>query len=139
MNRRDFLLNTCKACAAMALVPAAAALEGCAASGKALAVKDGLIEVPMDALGSSGTAIVKAEGIGNKLMLVRRADGSYIALELNCPHKNGPLKQQGGNLVCQWHGSTFDLDGNLLKGPSKTGLKTHPVEAVGNVLRVKVG
>lgn len=135
MDRREFLLSTCKACAAMVLVPAAA-LEGCAPSGKALAVKDGVIEVPMDALGSNGTAIVKAKGIGNKLMLVKRADGSFTALELNCPHKNGPLKQQGGHLVCQWHGSRFDLEGKVQNGPAKQDLKRYTTELSGDKLRI---
>ncbi len=36
MDRRDFLLNACRTCAALALLPAAASLEGCAPSAKAI-------------------------------------------------------------------------------------------------------
>lgn len=137
MQRRDFILNACRACAALALVPAAAALEGCTST-KSLAVSEGVLDVPMDVLGKGSSAVVKATGLSNKLMIVKRADGTYTALELNCPHKNGPLSEKDGQLVCDWHGSTFDMEGAVQKGPSKTGLKTYPVEAAGNVLRVKV-
>lgn len=138
MNRRDFILDACRACAALAMLPATAALEGCASSAKGMAVSNGRLEVPVETLGREGRAVVKAAGLAHPLLLVRRADGSCAALELNCPHKNGPLKEKQGRLVCAWHGSTFDLEGRLLKGPSTIGLKTYPVEADGEVLRVKL-
>lgn len=139
MDRRNFLLNTCRACAALAIAPAAAALEGCAATAKALAVKEGLLEVPLETLGNTGSAVVKAEGLSNKLFIARRADGTYSAVELNCPHKNGPVKEKDGHLVCEWHGSTFELDGKVTKGPSKSDLKRYPVQVEGRSLRVQVG
>jgi nitrite reductase/ring-hydroxylating ferredoxin subunit len=139
MDRRLFLLNTCRACAALAVAPLAASLEGCAAPAKALAVKDSFLEVPLDALGSAGSAIVKAEGLPNKLYIARRADGGYTAVELSCPHKGGPVQEKDGRLVCQWHGSTFELDGRLIKGPSKQDLKRYPVQQEGKSLRVRVG
>lgn len=138
MDRRRFLRTSCQACAALTLAPLAATLEGCASTSK-LAVADGVLAMPMDHLRKDGSAIVKADGLANKLMITKHADGSYTAVELICPHKNGPLKEKGGQLVCDWHGSTFELDGKLLKGPSKTGLKSYPVEAEGAMLRVRVG
>jgi nitrite reductase/ring-hydroxylating ferredoxin subunit len=59
-------------------------------------------------------------------MVVQRPDGTYTALALNCPHKNGPVKNKGGVLTCDWHGSTFDREGQVTKGPSKAGLKRYP-------------
>lgn len=137
MDRRRFLRTSCQACAALALVPVAASLEGCATTGK-LVMTDGVVNVPLDTLGKSGSAIVKAEGVANKIMIARRDDGSYSAVELNCPHKNGPLKEKGGQLVCDWHGSTFDLEGHLKKGPAKTDLKRYTVDVDGPMLRVRV-
>ncbi len=138
MDRRDFLLNACRTCAALALLPAAASLEGCAPSAKAMAVKDGIIDVPLDALGASGSTVISASGLSEKLFISKRADGSYSAVELKCPHKGGPVKEKEGQLVCSWHGSTFGRDGALVKGPSKAGLKSYPVEASGAMLRVRV-
>jgi len=138
MQRRDFLRSACQACAAVALIPMATTLEGCASAAKTLAVKNGVLDVPLESLGNGNSTVVRANGLANKLMISRRADGSFTALELVCPHKNGPIKEKEGQLVCGWHGSAFDLEGKLLKGPSKSGLKTYPVEADGSMLRVKL-
>ena len=135
MQRRDFLRSACQACAALALVPlAAGSLESCASG---LAVTDGLLRVPKSSMGKDGTSVIKAKGAPHPVMVVQRPDGTYTALALNCPHKNGPVKNKGGVLTCDWHGSTFDREGQVTKGPSKAGLKRYPVEAVGEELMVR--
>jgi nitrite reductase/ring-hydroxylating ferredoxin subunit len=138
MDRRHFLRSACQACAALALVPAAATLESCSSSkGLALAVKDGVLEVPVSALDPSGRTTVKAKGVSEKLMVVRRDDGTYTALTLNCPHKNGPVTYKDGEgLKCGWHGSRFDLEGKVQNGPSKQDLKRFPAEVKGDQLRI---
>jgi len=138
MDRRTFIRSACQACAALAVVPAVATLEGCA-SGKGLAVNNGALNIPLSDLNKNGTTFLKAQGLSAKLMVVRRADGTYNALLLNCPHKNGPVKEKAGVLTCDWHGSTFDGDGKVTKGPSKQDLKSYPATVEGDMLRVNVG
>lgn len=138
MDRRSFLRSSCQACAAFALAPAIVSLDSCASGAKMLAVENGVLTVPMDTMGKGNTAIVSGQGLANKLMLVKRADGTYTALELLCPHKQGPLNQTADGLECEWHHSRFDLEGKVLGGPAKSNLKTYPVEADGKSLRVKV-
>lgn len=97
-----------------------------------------MLDIPLSALDASGRTVVKAKGVDDKLLVVQRGDGSFIALALNCPHKNGPLKEKDGQLVCAWHGSAFSLEGELLKGPSRQGLKRFPAERVGDQLRIRI-
>lgn len=138
MQRRDFLRSACQACAALALAPVVAStLEGCA-SASGLAVENGLLKLPISTLGKGESAVVKAKGLDGKLMILKRADGTCTALELKCPHKNGPVKDKGGVLTCDWHGSTFDREGQVTKGPSKAGLKQFPVEVMGEELQVRM-
>jgi len=146
MDRRDFLLAGCKACAVLAAAPAIAALESCstskaAATGGAspapLAVDNGVLAIPVSAL-PNGSGVINAKGLADKLYISRRADGSYTALVMNCPHKGGPVKPDGDKLVCGWHGSAFDMEGKVTKGPSQQGLRTYPVEVAGDVLNVRV-
>lgn len=138
MDRRTFLRSTCQACAALAVIPAVATLESCSAT-KGLAVTDGVVNIPLSELNKSGTTMVKAQGLGAKLMVVRRDDGTYTALLLNCPHKNGPVNfTDGEGLKCGWHGSTFDRDGKVTKGPSKQDLKSYPASVEGDQLVVNV-
>lgn len=138
MDRRSFLRSSCQACAALALVPVAASLQGCASGVKMLTVENGVLTVPKDTLGTGSTAVVSGQGLANKLLIVKRADGTYTALELLCPHKGGPVKESGAGLECDWHHSRFDLEGKVLGGPAKADPKTYPVEADGKMLRVRV-
>ncbi|MFN3874706.1 MAG: Rieske (2Fe-2S) protein [Flavobacteriales bacterium] len=137
MDRRAFLIDACRTCAALAALPVAASIEGCA-SAKVVPMAEGVATVPLSLLGDKPSAVVAVKGLPNKLLLVRRADGGYHALELNCPHKNGPLKEKDGRLVCAWHGSAFSLDGELLKGPSRQGLRRYMAEAAGDQVRIRL-
>ncbi|MBV6406164.1 MAG: Rieske (2Fe-2S) protein [Flavobacteriales bacterium] len=142
MDRRHFLLAGCKACAALAAVPALASLESCstgksAAGSTALAVENGVLSVPVASL-SNGVGMISAKGLDDKLYISKGADGTYKALVLHCPHKGGPVKPSGDKLICNWHGSVFDMDGKVTKGPAQEGLKVYPVEVAGDVLKVRV-
>ncbi|MBP6390065.1 MAG: Rieske (2Fe-2S) protein [Flavobacteriales bacterium] len=138
MDRRNFLLAGCKACAAMAALPAIASLESCSSTkALALAVENGVVTVPMSGL-VNGSAVVNANGVADKILVTKNATGEYKALVLNCTHKGGPVKQNGTELSCSWHGSKFDLNGNVVNGPAKDALKSYPVEVAGENLKVKV-
>ncbi len=138
MDRRSFLRSSCQACAAFALTPAVVSMQSCASGAKMLTVENGMLTVPMDTLGMNKTAVVSGQGLANKLLIVKRDDGTYTALELLCPHKGGPLNETGSQLECEWHHSRFDLEGKVLGGPAKANLKTYPVEVGRNALLVKV-
>ncbi len=138
MKRRDFLVRSCQACAAMAIIPAAT-LTGCAsAKGLSLTASNGMVNVPIAQLDPSGWTVVNPKGAPDKFMVVKQADGSYAAVSLVCTHKGGSVKEKDGQLVCSWHGSTFDTTGQLLKGPAKTDLPRYGVEVAGDMLQVKV-
>lgn len=138
MDRRRFLRTACHACGALALIPAAASLESCSsAKGVALAAKDGVLDIPLSALDASGRTTVKAKGVSDKLLVVRRDDGTYTALAMNCPHKNGPVDfKEGEGLKCEWHGSRFDLEGRVQNGPAKQDLKRYTTEVSGDQIRI---
>ncbi|MBK6542314.1 MAG: Rieske 2Fe-2S domain-containing protein [Flavobacteriales bacterium] len=138
MDRRNFLLAGCKACAAMAALPTIASLESCSSTkAAAMAVENGVVTVPMSML-VNGSAVVNANGVADKILVTKNASGEYKALVLNCTHKGGPVKQKGTELSCSWHGSKFDLNGAVVNGPAKDPLKSYPVEVAGENLKVKV-
>ncbi|HZN58453.1 MAG TPA: Rieske 2Fe-2S domain-containing protein [Planctomycetota bacterium] len=52
---------------------------------------------------------VEVEGRGVALFNV---SGQLYAIAERCPHRGGPLSEgtvSGGNIVCPWHGWTFDV------------------------------
>jgi nitrite reductase/ring-hydroxylating ferredoxin subunit len=139
MDRRRFLRTACQTCAAWAVLPAITSLESCAtAKGARYTVQDGALRIPVSGL-APGVNIVRAKGLADKLLIDQRADGTYVALVLSCPHKNGPVNfTDGEGLKCGWHGSTFDRDGKVTKGPSKQDLKRYPASVEGDQLVVNV-
>ncbi|MFP4600585.1 MAG: Rieske (2Fe-2S) protein [Persicimonas sp.] len=74
------------------------------------------------------------------LLLIRKDQQTVIAVERFCPHQElnmGPCddnpqpavwdadKQQ---LTCRWHLSVFDVDGQVVSGPSPRSLRLYPVD-----------
>ena len=57
-------------------------------------------------------------------LLFKKADGSLVALSLLCTHVCCVCSYDSGsnNIYCPCHGSVFDAEGNVLKGPASTSL-----------------
>ncbi|MEQ8696301.1 MAG: aromatic ring-hydroxylating dioxygenase subunit alpha, partial [Bauldia litoralis] len=64
--------------------------------------------------------------LGDYLVLYRTEDGTAVALENRCPHRNLPLSEGnlvGDSLECGYHGMVFDADGRCSHLP---GAETVP-------------
>ena len=140
MDRRSFLSTGCRACAALATLPLIATLDSCS-SAKAIGatVANNVLRIPLTALGSGSTTLIDTKDLADPILIVREGTDAYHALVLRCPHKGGPVKDSGAELKCSWHGSTFDLNGTVTKGPSKEGLRKLPAEVAGTSLQVPLG
>ena len=128
MDRRSFLLSSCQACAALAVLPALTTLESCS-SAKAvtgMVEENGKVTLPTAELGEQGRIIIKPKAVSDPVLVAKQADGTYAAFLLKCPHKGGPLSEKNGVLECDWHHSTFDLSGKVQKGPAKSDLTHYP-------------
>jgi nitrite reductase/ring-hydroxylating ferredoxin subunit/uncharacterized membrane protein len=70
--------------------------------------------------------------IGDRRIVLARADEGYVAFEDRCTHRGGSLA--GGTMICgtvqcPWHGSQFDVQtGGVKAGPAKEGIQTFKVE-----------
>lgn len=137
VTRRAFCLN-------VVLAPVAAflggALAGCATVPMYRAeAAGGRVFVPrerIDAVGAGegpggGEArafLVDAPGLLAPIVLVTRADDRVVALSSVCTHQGCHVKPSGRFLLCPCHGSTYDLDGRVVRGPADKPLATYPVE-----------
>lgn len=78
---------------------------------------------------------------GHRLALFN-VDGTYYAIDDTCPHKGGPLSEgdvDGREIVCPWHGATFDLtDGRVLCPPAEEDVTSYPVIVEGDDIKVEV-
>ncbi len=140
MERRDFLLNSCRACLGLLAVPALASLEGCADTKAMTGMTEskGLITVPLADIADKPGVTIHPKSLPDAVLVTKHSDGTYKALSLRCPHKGGAVQSNGVELECGLHHSTFDMDGNVTKGPAKSNLTSFPVEVVGDKLVIKV-
>lgn len=70
------------------------------------------------------------------ILLVKRKDGTYNALYMQCTHQNQPLSANKSGLFCASHGSAFDLEGNVNVEPATSPLKKFRTETENNNVKI---
>jgi Rieske Fe-S protein len=65
-----------------------------------------------------GSIAIKVKGL--KLLLIRDAEDSVIALDPTCTHEQCDVRHKSGDthIRCKCHKSRFDLDGTNISGPA---------------------
>jgi len=95
---------------------------------KAVVVKN-VLAVPFTAFTEgNNSVIVRNSSIPFDILLVKKSNGIYTALEMKCSHQDNPLTANKTGLFCSSHGSTFDLEGNVLKEPALKPIKKYKTE-----------
>jgi 3-phenylpropionate/trans-cinnamate dioxygenase ferredoxin component len=69
-------------------------------------------------------------------------DGVVRAIDDTCPHRGASLSEgqcHMGQVMCPWHSARFDLaTGQHLCPPATTGVKSFPVQVVGEDVQIDV-
>ncbi len=126
MNRREFV----------AAVACAACLCGLGHTGKVLAddattaasTAPSTLDVgPKSDYAADGITATWMK-VPNRVAVIRH-EGKIYACTTICTHKRGTLKQapDGESFKCTKHGATFDIEGNVTKGPAKKPLIRYAV------------
>ena len=130
MERRTFLKSSCNACLLVAtgfLVPA---LSGCGPGAYQVfntEVRDDLVTVPADSFVKGPLVLVRPKGWYYSIALRKKEDNTYSALLLKCTHQDNQLTAASNGYSCSLHGSAFNTQGQVVKGPAEKALKTYPV------------
>ncbi|MCE3555080.1 Rieske (2Fe-2S) protein [Pseudonocardia sp. RS11V-5] len=67
-----------------------------------------------------------------KVIVTQPTAGNYVGLSAVCTHQGCTVTGvQGATLVCPCHGSTYDLQGKVLKGPAPRALSSATVTVSG--------
>lgn len=86
--------------------------------------------------------------LGHSIVFYRTEDGRPVALDNRCPHRSFPLSQgrlEGDNLVCGYHGITFDSCGTCVRIPTipsvpkNFGLREFPLVERGPLVWIWTG
>ncbi|MDR3714048.1 MAG: Rieske (2Fe-2S) protein [Puia sp.] len=128
MERRAFIKSSCNGCLLAAsglLLSRLAASCSPAFPVFKTEVINGEIQLPLTALGSSGFQIVRPKGWYYDIAVRKKEDASYEALLLKCTHQDNQLTPSGSGYGCTLHGSQFDKDGRVTKGPAEHPLQSY--------------
>lgn len=131
MDRKEFLRTTGKCfCSLLGGAAAASWLSGCAASQSTAytaTVRGTRVVVPLTLFTATDLQVVKVPGWQYPLLIVKRSDQQYEALLMRCTHRGYQLVAGKNGLHCNQHGSSFNLEGDVTKGPASKPLKQFPV------------
>jgi Rieske Fe-S protein len=137
VSRRTFLT-----CAAAGTAGAAlGGLLGCAAALTYPAtVVDGQISLSRSKLeqlaGVNKPVVVKAPDLPDPVILIPVDEKNFRAVSAKCTHLGCHVRPAKNFLVCPCHGSTYDLGGEVIRGPAPSALTTYPVEVNGDRIKI---
>jgi Rieske Fe-S protein len=139
MQRRDFLKSSCTTCllAATGWMLPAVALTGCGpAAWQVFSTeeREDRIEVPADTFIKGPLVLVRPKGWFYSIALRKHEDNTYSALLLKCTHQDNQLTASSDGFSCSLHGSVYNKEGRVTKGPAERPLKTFPVTSNANQL-----
>jgi Rieske Fe-S protein len=130
-SRRSFLKDTCKVCLLGATTFSIAEFLvscGTTAKGFKTTVTDNKIEVPLSLFDTSNSQIISPRNYEYEIAVQKNTDNTFQALLLRCTHQNNQLIPTGSGYYCSLHGSQYDKQGNVKKGPAEKGLPCLTIE-----------
>jgi Rieske Fe-S protein len=134
--RREFVA-TCTVCCASLLLTGCASLVTHPVPVSGGRVRLSLAGFP-DLARPDGAIRILPDGMTDPIYVLARADDQFGALSPICTHRGCTVDVQGDRLVCPCHGSTYDRDGRVLKGPAQRALTRYPVTRSGDDLVIEV-
>jgi Rieske Fe-S protein len=100
-------------------------LVACGTTSKVLKlpIADNTVRMPVLLFTSEQFQIVRPEGWFYDIAVRKNSAGEYEALLLECTHQQNQLIVSQNGFKCMLHGSQFNLDGQVVKGPAERALK----------------
>jgi cytochrome b6-f complex iron-sulfur subunit len=137
VSRREFLTLSGSAVVGVALVGCAttAVYHLPADQGKALV---SLKDYP-ELANVGGMIQLRISSFPDPVILIRKDDQKYLALSAVCTHLRCFVRPSKQFLLCPCHGSTFDLEGNAVRGPAEKPLKRYTVAVSDGTVEIYLG
>ena len=103
-------------------------------------VRNGRIQLQTAAhpeLQSAGGGIaLNADGLPRAVLLVNVDGTRFRAFSSMCTHLGCSVRLSGAFLRCPCHGSTYDLEGRVVRGPAQRALATFETEESNGVVTI---
>lgn len=104
----------------------------------------GVVSVTLDMVPAlmtvGGSYVATPKGFGDALVLVRASDTEVVTLSAVCTHRHCTVGfSEADNLIrCPCHGSRFDLQGKVVKGPAELPLTEYATTFDGTTIQITV-
>jgi Rieske Fe-S protein len=101
-------------------------LVSCASVAVYKTVADGnKILVPLSLFTQQTFQIIRAKNVEYNIALRKESENNFTALLMRCTHADAGLQNTGNGFSCSAHGSSFDQNGDVKKGPATMALKKY--------------
>ena len=136
LRRREFVAVCAAGCAGLFL-------SGCVAMvTHPVPVSAGRVRLALASypeLGKADGAVkILPAGASDPIYVLASPSGAFRAVSPICTHRGCTVEVHGERLVCPCHGSTYDREGGVLKGPAQRALARYPISRVGDELVIEV-
>ncbi|HEX5150281.1 MAG TPA: Rieske (2Fe-2S) protein [Parafilimonas sp.] len=140
MHRRKFISSSCKICLLGAAGYSVLQSESCSPASSVFKtpITEGNLNVPLNLFDKSALQIVRPNGWYYDVAVQKNADNSYTALLLQCTHQENQLTPTGNGYHCSLHGSNFDKQGNVRKGPAEHPLYHFETSVNNDILNIHI-
>lgn len=140
IERRKFLESACKACLLAGAGILLADLTACSPASAImnLPVTDNTVRLPVSTFAKRTVQIVRPQGWFYDIAVHKNSTDQYEALLLECTHQKNQLILNGNRFFCTLHGSQFNLNGAVVKGPAERPLKKYTTSLEGDQLVIQI-
>ena len=136
-DRRGFVLSSTAAVATV-LLPGCASLVT-----RRVPIENGQIRLSLrqhpELAEPRGSLRLMPDGWDDPVYLLTLDGGGFAALSSVCTHRGCTVDIGGSGLACPCHGSQYDREGQVTRGPASRSLTRYPVRTTGDELVIEVG
>lgn len=141
MERRAFIKSSCNICLLGAAGVLLTQMTACSPASypifKTEVINDQL-QIPIASFAQSNFQFVRPKGWYYDIAVRKTDNNTYEAILMKCTHQDTQLTPSGSGFSCSLHGSQFNKDGHVTKGPAELSLKQYPVTVDKDNLVIRV-
>jgi len=89
-----------------------------------------------EAMAAKRVVRLSAPGFDGTILLVKAESGEYRALDATCTHQGCQVRPTGSGLTCPCHGSSYNLDGEVVRGPAQKPLHYYNTEVKAETIEI---
>lgn len=140
MDRRKFVKQSCSVCLAVGSGMLVGSLASCASVLPVYktAATNNKISVPVALFANANFRLVQPKNFYYNIGLKKEENGSYTALLLRCTHADNQLTPTGNGFKCTLHGSAFNNEGQVTKGPAEYPLKKYQTQIISGQIIIDI-